>query len=162
MFVLGGLFGAESPAFSQSSPPPSKKAREVEALVNRAAALIDSKGKAAFVHFRLKDSEWFHGDTYLFVYDLKSNVLLNPAFPAREGTTVSEKDPMASHFTKTGQTENEGSGWVHYMFPGQISHPERPMKAGKSTEFPAWLHRVFIPISHCGIVRWTSFLSGAP
>jgi methyl-accepting chemotaxis protein len=47
IFVLGGLFEAPSPAFSQSSPPPSEKAREVEALVNSAAALIDSKGKAA-------------------------------------------------------------------------------------------------------------------
>jgi len=75
ILVLGGLFGAASPAFSQSFPPLSDKARQVEALVNKAATLIDGKGKAAFADFRMKDSEWFHGDTYLFVYDLKSNVL---------------------------------------------------------------------------------------
>ena len=40
-----------------------------------------SQRKAAFVHFRKKGSEWFHDDTYLFVYDLNANVLLNPAFP---------------------------------------------------------------------------------
>jgi methyl-accepting chemotaxis protein len=60
-FVLAGLFGTAPPAFSQSSPPSSEKAREVEALVNKAAALIDSKGKAAFAHFRLRRSTEFRG-----------------------------------------------------------------------------------------------------
>ena len=97
--VLAGLSGTAAPAFSRSSPPPSEKARQVETLVSKAAALIDSKGKAAFADFRKKDSEWFHGDTYLFVYDLKSNVLLNPAFPAREGTRVTgQKDANGKLF----------------------------------------------------------------
>jgi len=68
----------------------------------------------------VKGSEWFHDDTYLFVYDLKSNVLLNPAFPAREGTnTTGQKDKMGKlfhhDFIKTAETQ--GSGWVDYMFP---------------------------------------------
>ena len=84
-----GLPGTASPAFSQQSPPASERAKEVEALVNKAAALIEGNGKASFAEFRNKDREWFHHDTYLFVYDLKANVLLNPAFPQREGTNVS-------------------------------------------------------------------------
>lgn len=80
------LLAVASPVFAQQAPPPSVKAKQIEALVIKAAALIDKNGKAAFVEFRKKDSEWFHGDTYLFVYDLKANVLLNPAFPQREGT----------------------------------------------------------------------------
>ena len=118
--VLAGLFGTASPAFSQSAPPPSERARQVEALVNKAAALIDSKGRAAFADFRRKDSEWFHGDTYLFVYDLKSNVLLNPAFPAREGTRVAgQKDANGKlfHDAIIQTAETKGSGWVDYMFP---------------------------------------------
>ena len=75
--------GATS-AMAQSSPPPSSKAQETEALVNKAAALINAKGRAAFSEFRVKGTEWFHGDTYLFAYDLKGNVLLNPAFSARD------------------------------------------------------------------------------
>lgn len=103
-----------------SSPPPSERASRVEALVNKAAALIDSKGKAAFPEFRVKGSEWFHEDTYLFVYDMESNVLLNPAFPAREGTKVTgQKDvtgkPFHDAMIRTAQTK--GSGWVDYMFP---------------------------------------------
>ena len=53
-------------AMAQSSPPPSSKAQETEALVNKAAALVDTKGRAAFSELRVKGSEWFHGDTYLF------------------------------------------------------------------------------------------------
>jgi cytochrome c len=132
-FVLAGLFGTASPAFSQASPPSSEKAREVEALVNKAAALIDSKGKAAFADFRLKDTEWFHGDTYLFVYDLKSNVLLNPAFPAREGTKVTgQKDANGKlfHDAIIQTAETKGSGWVDYMFP----------KPGQTKPFQKWAY----------------------
>ena len=132
-FVLAGVFWTASPAFSQSSPPPSEKAREVEALVNKAAALIDSKGKAAFADFRLKGSEWFYGDTYLFVYDLKSNVLLNPAFPAREGTSVTgQKDANGKlfHDAIIQTAETKGSGWVDYMFP----------KPGQTTPSQKWAY----------------------
>ena len=122
MLYLRGsrLVAATSPTLSQQAPPPSERAKQVEALVTKAAALIDSKGKAAFAEFRKKDSEWFHGDTYLFVYDLNANVLLNPAFPKREGTNVNgQKDAKDKLFhneiIKTAETK--GSGWVDYMFP---------------------------------------------
>jgi len=117
--LFAGVLGTTM-AIARTSPPSSPKAREVEALVNKAAVLVDAKGKAAFSEFRAKGSEWFHGDTYLFAYDLKGNVLLNPAFPAREGTNVSgQKDANGKLFhdaiIRTAQTE--GSGWVDYMFP---------------------------------------------
>jgi methyl-accepting chemotaxis protein len=107
-------------AVAQLSPPLSPREREVEALVNKAAALIDAKGKAAFSEFRTKGTEWFHGDAYLFAYDLKDNVLLNPAFPAREGTNVSgQKDSTGKlfHDAIIRTAESKGSGWVDYMFP---------------------------------------------
>jgi cytochrome c len=151
-FVLVGLLGTASPAFSQSSPPPSEKSREVEALVNKAAALIDSKGKAAFADFRLEDSEWFHGDTYLFVYDLKSNVLLNPAFPAREGTAVTgQKDANGKlfHDAIIQTAETKGSGWVDYMFPkpGQTKPSQKwaYVKAVKIDGVPGLVASGFYP-----------------
>ena len=118
--ALAVLLAAAPPLFAQQSPPSSEKAKQTETLVNKAAALIDSKGRAVFAEFRKKDSEWFHGETYLFVYDLKANVLLNPAFPQREGTNVSgQKDAKGKLFhneiIKTAETM--GSGWVDYMFP---------------------------------------------
>lgn len=78
------------------------------------------KVKAIFPEFRKKGSEWFSGDTYLFVYDLNSNVLFNAAFPAREGTnTAGQKDVNGKlfHHELIQVAENKGSGWVDYMFP---------------------------------------------
>jgi cytochrome c len=109
-----------NPANAQQSPPTSQKAKQIEALVNKAAALIESKGKASFPEFRKKGTEWFSGDTYLFVYDLKSNVLFNAAFPAREGTnTTGQKDANGKlfHHEFIQVAKSKGSGWVDYMFP---------------------------------------------
>jgi hypothetical protein len=120
MFVVDASRPFSVPTKMPSSPPDSARAQEVEALVNKAAALIDAHGKAAFPELRTKGSEWFHGDTYLFAYDLNGNVLLNPAFPAREGTNVSgQKDANGKlfHDAIIQTAESRGSGWVDYMFP---------------------------------------------
>src|SRR5262245_8529859 len=108
--IITALLAAASPAISQQAPPPSEQAKQTEALVDKAAALIQKNGKAAFTEFRKKDSEWFHGSTYLYAYDLKGNVLLNPAFPMREGTNVSgQKDAKGKLFhneiIKTAETK---------------------------------------------------------
>ena len=86
-FVLATLLAAASPAISQEAPPPSEQAKQTEALVDKAAALIDKNGKAAFIEFRKKDSEWFYGSTYLFAYDLKGDVLLIPLFHSAKEPT---------------------------------------------------------------------------
>jgi cytochrome c len=119
LFLLGGLLAA-SPAISEAPSPATEQAKKIEALVNKAAALIDKNGKAAFAEFRKKDSEWWFGTTYLFAYDIDLNVLLNPAFPKREGTNPrGEKDAngkaLHDEFLKVVQTK--GSGWVDYVFP---------------------------------------------
>ena len=108
------------PASSQQGPPASDDTRRIEALVDKAAALVETKGQAAFAEFRKRDSEWWFGNTYLFVYDKDMNVLLNPAFPKREGTNVhgqtdSNGKPMHDEFMRVVQSK--GSGWVDYMFP---------------------------------------------
>ena len=111
---------ATLPAFAQDAPPATEQAKAVENLVNKAATLTDEEGKAAFAEFRKKDSAWFHGDTYLFAYDMKANVLLNPAFPQREGTNVTgQKDAKGKllHQAIIDTAETKGSGWVDYWFP---------------------------------------------
>ena len=104
----------------QQSLPTSEQAKRIEALVNKAAALVETKGKAAFSEFRKRDSEWWFGNTYLFVYDGNMNVLLNPAFPKREGTNVhGDKDVNGKLFHDEFMkvVQSKGSGWVDYMFP---------------------------------------------
>jgi signal transduction histidine kinase len=115
---------------SQQSPPMSEEAKRIEAMVNKAAALVETKGKTAFAEFRKRDSEWWFGRTYLFVYDKDMKVLLNPAFPEREGTNVhGDKDvngkPFHDEFMRLIQSK--GSGWVDYMFPkpGQIQPSQK-------------------------------------
>ncbi len=105
---------------SQQSPPTSEQTKRIEAMVNKAAALVESQGKAAFSEFRKRDSEWWFGNTYLFVYDKDMNVLLNPAFPQREGTNVhGQKDANGKLFHDEFMKviHDKGSGWVDYLFP---------------------------------------------
>jgi cytochrome c len=139
-------------ASGQQAPPTSEQAKRIEALVNKAAALVEKKGKAAFSEFRKRDSEWWFGYTYLFAYDQKLNVLLNPAFPAREGTNPSgQKDAngKAFHdeFLKVVQTK--GSGWVDYLFPkpGQTQPSQKwsYVKAVKIDGTPAIIGAGFYP-----------------
>ncbi len=107
-------------ASSQQSPPTSEQTKRVEAMVNKAAALVEARGTAAFSEFRKKESEWWFGNTYLFVYDKDMNVLLNPAFPQREGTNVrGQKDANGKLFHDEFMKviHDKGSGWVDYLFP---------------------------------------------
>ena len=114
------MMAMASAAFAQQAPPMSEQAQATKALVEKAAAVVDKQGKAAFAAFRKKDSEWFHGSTYLFAYDMKANVLLNPAFPEREGTNVTGgKDARGKllHQAIIETAETKGAGWVDYWFP---------------------------------------------
>src|SRR5689334_22844896 len=127
--------GAMAPgAWAQHAPPASKEANDIEMLVNKAAALVERQGKAAaFAQFRTRDSQWWSGNTYLFAYDDHLNVLLNPAFPKREGTNVhgqtdANGKPMHDEFLKI--VRNQGSGWVDYVFP----------KPGESTPSRKWTY----------------------
>jgi cytochrome c len=150
--VLAGLLVTVAPAFSQQSPPASEKAKQIEALVNKAAALVESQGKAAFTEFRKSGSEWFSGDIYLFAYDMKLNVLLNPAFPKREGTNPSgQKDSNSKlfHDEFVKVVQSKGSGWVDYMFPkpGQTQPSQKwsYVKAVKVDGVPALIGAGYYP-----------------
>jgi len=109
-----------APAIAQQSPPASAQAEQTQALVEKAAALVNKEGRSAFSEFRKKGSAWFHGNTYLFAYDMKADVLLNPAFPEREGTNVAGgRDARGKllHQAIIETAESKGSGWVDYWFP---------------------------------------------
>jgi cytochrome c len=130
-FSMVALIAMLAPAFAGEAPPPSKQAKADEALVTKAAMLIEREGKTvAFVEFRKKNSEWLHGDTYLYAYDSKGNVLLNAAFPQREGTNIAgQKDAKGKAFQNEilEVAATQGSGWVSYMFPkpGQTAPSEK-------------------------------------
>lgn len=118
--AAAAVLAITTPAAPQDAPVPSERTRAIEALVERAAALVEQRGRAAFTEFATPDSEWWFGETYLFAYDENLNVLLNPAFPARVGTNPSgETDATgkAFHDEFLRVVRAHGAGWVGYMFP---------------------------------------------
>jgi cytochrome c len=59
LLFLGIIVTLTNSALAEDEPPSSPEATRLEALVNKAAALVDAKGKDAFSEFRQKGSEWF-------------------------------------------------------------------------------------------------------
>ena len=107
------------PAFS-ADPAQPKEAKQIVALVEKAAALTESKGNAAFPEFQEKGSEWLKGETYIFIADMNGTILMHPANPELETKSILDmKDANGKtfmrEFVETAKTK--GSGWVEYMWP---------------------------------------------
>jgi cytochrome c len=120
LLFLGLVMAFSQAAFSQDQPPLSPEAKRIEALVNKAAALVEIKGKAAFSEFRQRGSEWWSGDIYLFAYSHYGTVILNSAFPEREGQAYhgeEDKEGKAFHDALLDTAQTKGSGWVDYWVP---------------------------------------------
>jgi cytochrome c len=105
-------------AFSAEAPQ-SKEAKQIAALVDKAAALTESKGKAAFPEFKKKGSEWLKGETYIFIADMNGTILMHPANPELETKNILDlKDVNGKAFMREFiETAKKGSGWVEYMWP---------------------------------------------
>ena len=119
IFVLGVVLLFPT-GFAASSEPQSPQAKQTKALVDKAAALIESKGKDAFPEFKKKGNEWFKGDAYIFVNDMKGTTLVNAAFPELERKNNLElKDANGKAVTREfiELLKTKDSGWVDYMWP---------------------------------------------
>ena len=109
-----------SPSFAASPNPQSKHAQEIKVMVDRAAALVDKKGKEAFSEFKKKGGEWYKGDTYLFVADMKGITLVNAGFPDEEGKNrLDLKDANGKLFVRDiiEMLKKQDSGWIDYAWP---------------------------------------------
>ncbi|MCJ2052366.1 cache domain-containing protein [Methylobacterium sp. J-070] len=114
------LLSTALPAFGGPHPLPSHQAAEIESLVNRAAELLEERGRAAFQDFRKPGAGWRYGDVYLFVVDMQGIVLFNAVRPNREGRDLlDERDADGKRFHRdfVDTVRKFGSGWVDYMFP---------------------------------------------
>jgi hypothetical protein len=76
----------------QEQPPSSAEAKRIEALVNKAAAVVDAKGKAALAEFREHGSEWWSGP-------MAPCSLIPLSQPARGVRTMVRKTRRARRFT---------------------------------------------------------------
>ena len=94
---------------------------DLKNFVTDAAAKLEEEGEKAFPEFRKKDSQWYDGDKYLFVWDLDGKRVFHAADPSIEGDIVNGTldalgRPYGKMFLETASSK-AGEGWVHYMFP---------------------------------------------
>jgi cytochrome c len=116
LLVFCSVIGLFVPrAFSADAP----RSKETVALVDKAVALVESKGKSAFPEFKKKGSEWLKGETYIFIADMNGTMLMHPANPELETKNIMDmKDANGRAFMRDFvATAKKGSGWVDYMWP---------------------------------------------
>lgn len=94
---------------------------ELKNFVTDAAAKLEEEGEKAFPEFRTKDSHWYDGDQYLFIWNLDGKRIFHAADPSLEGKIVNgtrdaQGRPYGKMFLETASSK-PGKGWVHYMFP---------------------------------------------
>jgi signal transduction histidine kinase len=102
-----------------------KDTQDLVALVEAAAALIETKGDDAFKEFAQRDSKWLNADYYLFAYTLDGTTAFHPLRPELVGQNVMDlKDmngkPIVRQITNIGRRPaNDASGWVFYLWEDQ-------------------------------------------
>jgi cytochrome c len=125
-----------NPVFS-NEPAESDEAKNLSALVDKAASMVESKGKDFFPELRKKDGDWWKGDLYIFVDGMDGTILVHPPDTAIEGQNLL-KDPKAKAVAESLiQTAKKGSGWAEYMWPkpGE-STPSKKMSYVKQVTMP--------------------------
>ncbi len=88
--------------------------------VEKAAALLQKEGKAAFPKFRGKDSEFIFAGTYIWIHDLTGTTRLHPLMYKMEGVTnLFIKDANGKLFISemNEKAKSKGAGWVDYVWP---------------------------------------------
>jgi signal transduction histidine kinase len=122
------IFLAPSNSFAKTVVTPAdqvyqyRETRELVALVNDAAKLVQAKGQASFTDFRVSGSRWRHGDTYIFVLDPDGNMLVHPD-PALEGKNdlglkdINGRPIIRGLISAVTTFPDKPEGWYHYQWP---------------------------------------------
>ncbi|MGB7291284.1 MAG: cache domain-containing protein [Thermodesulfobacteriota bacterium] len=141
ILILVGVLILSSQEPSASSGVQSEDAKQIMALVDEAASLLQSKGTEAFNEFRKKDSKWLTGVTYVFVFDLNGVLLFHPLTPDSEGKSIIDlKDVNGKAYIQEmiETAKTKGSGWMEIMSselgenkPSEKSSYFRKVKAGE-------------------------------
>lgn len=103
-------------ASASTKPTPQMVMDKVE----KAAALLEKEGRAAFPKFKGKDSEFIFAGTYIFINDSTGTLLMHPIMYKMEGrNNIDAKDSNGKLFfiAMKEVAKTKGSGWVDYMWP---------------------------------------------
>lgn len=93
---------------------------EVISKISEAVDLLKLHGKKALDILRDPSNSFIWKDSYLFIIDLEESlVLLNPAFPEREGGNIREHLDwnQKKYGLELCDTANQGGGWIEFMWP---------------------------------------------
>jgi signal transduction histidine kinase len=139
-YVVGsGAYLSDAP--KASSVLSKISAPQLETLVKEGAKILEEKGEKAFKEFKKKDSKWFKGDTYFFVWDMEGVRKFHAVDPKLEGRNGSvARDILGRPYGKMildVASTASGEGWVHYMYP----EPNQLFPIWKS----AFIKRVTLP-----------------
>lgn len=101
-----------------------KRTKRVVSMVNNAARVLEEKGDKAFDAFAQKDSRWFQGEIYLFIYTMKGVNIFHPVQEQLVGQDLYDmKDVNGRPLIRLlSEKAENGGGWVHYMWtrPGEF------------------------------------------
>jgi len=121
--VLIGLFAVALPCAAQTQQNyEHKEAVELVGLVKNAAALIESKGEAAFMEFKKEGSPWRRDKIYVFIIDTDGNMIVHPD-PTLEGKNqidirdINGKPVIKGIIEATISGRNKNEGWFFYQWP---------------------------------------------
>jgi len=139
LMAMGPLF-LFSPLGFSAEPAQTEQVKQVVALVDKAGSLLASQGKQSFPQFKVKDSEWWKGDSYIFVYDMDGTLLMHPIYPFLEGKRLTDlRDIHMKAFVQevVNIAKSKGSGWFDFMLPrpGE-SIPSKKYAYVKSVKLP--------------------------
>ncbi len=108
--------------------------RETIDLINyveSAADYFSVKGEEAFWDFDKKDSKWFFGNRYLFLYTLDGICVFHPVNKELQGQNVislvdMNQKPVIQYIIDIASRLEKPNGWVHYLW------------AERGEIFPSW------------------------
>jgi signal transduction histidine kinase len=111
---------AESEAACAASATVKATPQMIMDKVNKAAALLEKDGKAAFPKFKGKDSEFIFAGTYIWIHDSAGTMRMHPIKYKMEGRNYIDLKDSTGKLFFTAMNEvakTKGSGWVEYMWP---------------------------------------------
>ena len=98
--VCASFVLASNSAYSQSSPPNSDQAKRIQMLVDRAAELVNTKGKEAFSEFRQREASGFQATlTFSLMLPMVPWSSTRPFPHARDTHTTEKKTRRERLFT---------------------------------------------------------------
>ncbi len=110
----------ESVAACEASASTKPTPQMIIDKVDKAAALLQKEGAAAFPKFQGKGSEFIFAGTYIWIHDLAGLMRMHPIMYKMDGKScIDFKDANGKLFftAMNDIAKSKGSGWVDYMWP---------------------------------------------